>query len=93
MTYDEVVAQVVELLRRDKRVAYRVLKRRFTLDDEYIEDLKADLIKAKRLAGDEDGEVLVWVGKGSLESSVQSLVSGRAVQGSKFQVPSQDSEL
>ncbi len=62
MTYDEVLAQVVELRRRDKRVAYRVLKRRFTLDDEYVEDLKADLIKAKRLASDEEGEVLVWVG-------------------------------
>jgi class 3 adenylate cyclase len=55
---------VVELLQREKRVAYRVLKRRFGLDDEYVDDLKADLIKAKRLALDEDGEVLVWVGKG-----------------------------
>jgi hypothetical protein len=63
MTYDEVLAQVVELLQRDNRVAYRALKRRFGLDDEYIDDLKADLIKAKRLAMDEDGEVLVWVGK------------------------------
>jgi hypothetical protein len=45
-------------------VAYRVLKRRFALDDEYIEDLKADLIDAKRLAADEDGKVLVWVSEG-----------------------------
>jgi hypothetical protein len=62
MTFDEVLAEVLELLRRDKRVAYRVLKRRFGLDDEYVEDLKADLIKAKRLARDEEGEVLVWTG-------------------------------
>src|SRR5262245_54240955 len=62
VTYDEVLAQVLELLQRDKRVAYRVLKRRFGLDDEYVDDLKADLIKAKRLAVDEDGEVLVWTG-------------------------------
>ena len=63
MTYDEVLTQVLDLLQRDQRVAYRVLKRRFDLDNEYIEDLKADLIKAKRLAADEEGEVLVWLGE------------------------------
>ena len=62
MTFDEVLAQVLELLQREGRVAYRALKRRFTLDDEYIEDLKADLIDAKRVAADEDGKVLVWTG-------------------------------
>ncbi len=62
MTYDEVLEQVLALLQRDKRVAYRVLKRRFSLDDEYVEDLKADLIDAKRLAADEDEKVLVWTG-------------------------------
>ena len=61
-TFDEILTQVLALLQRDGRVAYRVLKRRFALDDEYIEDLKADLIDAKRLAIDEDGKVLVWTG-------------------------------
>jgi class 3 adenylate cyclase/predicted ATPase len=64
-TFDEVLAQVLALLQRDGRVAYRVLKRRFALDEEYIEDLKADLIDAKRLAVDEEGKVLVWVGEGA----------------------------
>src|SRR5215470_12537591 len=73
MTFDEILAQVTELLQRETRVAYRVLKRRFSLDDEYIEDLKADLIDAKRVAVDEDGKVLVWAS--SLASSVQSLGS------------------
>jgi len=31
-TFDEVLAQVIDLLRREGRVAYRVLKRRFALD-------------------------------------------------------------
>src|SRR5215470_1730872 len=62
MTFEETLAQVRELLEREGRVAYRVLKRRFSIDDEYIEDLKADLIDAKRVAIDEDGKVLVWVG-------------------------------
>lgn len=75
MTYDEVLTQVLELLQRDQRVAYRVLKRRFGLDDAYVDDLKADLIKAKRLAIDEDGEVLVWAGHPAAVSSQLSVTS------------------
>src|SRR5215470_2854114 len=63
MTFDEVLAQVQELLQREKRVSYRGLKRRFALDDEYLEDLKEELIGAKRLAADEDGRFLVWRGE------------------------------
>ena len=62
-TFDEILTQVVELLQREGRVSYRALKRRFTLDDEYIEDLKDELIEAKRWAADEGGKVLVWVGR------------------------------
>jgi class 3 adenylate cyclase len=61
-TFAEIRAQVLTLLEEEGRVAYRVLKRQFALDDEYIEDLKADLIDAKRVAVDEDGKVLVWTG-------------------------------
>src|SRR5437660_7334967 len=60
MTFDEVLAQVLDLLQRQGRVSYRALKRRFALDDEYLEDLKAELIDAQRLAVDEEGKVLVW---------------------------------
>jgi class 3 adenylate cyclase/tetratricopeptide (TPR) repeat protein len=63
MEFDEVLAQAVDLLRREKRVSYRALKRRFSLDDEYLEDLKDEIIKAKKLAADEDGSVLVWTGQ------------------------------
>ena len=62
MTFDELLAQVLELLQREQRLSYRALKRRFALDDEYLEDLKAELVEAKRLAIDEDGKVLVWTG-------------------------------
>jgi hypothetical protein len=40
-TFDEILTQVLALLQREGRVAYRVLKRRFALDDEYLEDIKA----------------------------------------------------
>ena len=62
MTFDEALEQVRKLLQSKGRVAYRALKRRFDLDDEYLEDLKAELIDAEQVARDEDGKVLVWVG-------------------------------
>src|SRR5262245_44312368 len=62
MDYEELVAKVIELLQREKRVPYRALKRRFDLDDDYIEDLKIDLIEAKWLATDEHDRILVWIG-------------------------------
>src|SRR5215471_15340671 len=62
MDYDAVLAQVLKLLQREKRLSYRILKRRFGLDDNDLEDLKEDLIYAKKLAVDEDGRVLVWTG-------------------------------
>ena len=62
MTFDEVLTNVIDLLQRQGRVSYRALKRRFDLDDDYLEDLKDEIIKAQRLAVDEGGEVLVWVG-------------------------------
>ena len=93
MTFDEILAQVQELLQREQRVSYRGLKRRFALDDEYIEDLKEELIGAKRIAADEDGRFLVWTSRDSLASSVQSPGSTQVqdpeskVQGQKAQTP------
>jgi hypothetical protein len=62
MTFDDILAQVLELLQREKRVSYRALKRRFELDDNYLEDVKDELIHAKKLAVDEENRVLVWAG-------------------------------
>src|SRR5215813_12224974 len=69
MDYEELVAKVIELLQREKRVPYRSLKRRFELDDDYIEDLKIDLIEAKRLAVDENDRILVWIGDAQAATS------------------------
>src|SRR5262249_3484608 len=35
MTFDEILAQIIDLLKRQGRVSYRALKMRFNLDDEY----------------------------------------------------------
>ena len=72
MEFDEILARVLELLQRQGRISYGALKRRFHLDDEYLQDLKDELIDAQRVAVDEDGKVLVWAGSSSLESRVQS---------------------
>src|SRR5215831_19428551 len=60
MDFYDVLDRVVDLLRRRNRVTYRALKLQFKLDDEALEILKDELLKAQRLAVDEAGEVLVW---------------------------------
>ena len=62
MTFDELLAQVLDLLQRQGRVSYGALKRRFDLDDAYLEDLKTEIIEAQRLAVDELCRILVWTG-------------------------------
>ena len=75
MTFDEVLAQVKALLQQQKRVSYRGIKRRFTLDDEYVEDLKEELIGALRLATDEDGRYLVWTGAAPVSNTERPVAS------------------
>src|SRR6266566_3952892 len=62
MTFDDILAQVLDLLQRDGRVSYRALKVRFQLDDDLLEAVKDELIYAKKLAVDEENHVLVWTG-------------------------------
>jgi hypothetical protein len=44
MTFDEVLAQVLDILQRQGRVSYGALQRRFALDDAYLADLKTELM-------------------------------------------------
>jgi predicted ATPase/class 3 adenylate cyclase len=62
MDFYSLLDEVLELLRRRGRVTYRALKRQFHLDNDILDDLKEELIKAQRVAVDENGDVLVWVG-------------------------------
>ena len=64
MTFDEILEQVIALLKRQGRVSYRALKMRFEeIDDEYLDVLKEELIDAQQLATDEDGRIMVWAGE------------------------------
>ena len=62
MHFEEILDQAIAMLQRRGRVTYRALKRQFNLDEAFLEDLTVELIKGQRLARDEDGEVLVWIG-------------------------------
>src|SRR5215207_6501960 len=94
MTFDELLTSVVDLLRRQGRMSYGALKRRFDLDDAYLQDLKDELIGAQRIAADENGKVLVWTGRegqGETEKRRKSFRSSESSQPAA--PPTLDSEL
>jgi class 3 adenylate cyclase len=79
VTFDDILAQVITLLKRQGRVSYPALKIRFSLDDEYLEALKAEIIEAQQLARDENGRVLVWAGN-TAEISAAASPAAQATQ-------------
>ncbi len=75
MDFYAMLDQVVALLRQRGRATYRALKLQFQLDEEQLETLKEELIGAQRLAADEDGRFLVWVGGTPLSSAPAPVAS------------------
>src|SRR4029434_3896879 len=61
MTFDEILEHVIALMKRQGRVSYPALKIRFSLDDEYLEALKAELLYVHPVRVD-DGRGLLWTG-------------------------------
>src|SRR5215475_13824289 len=61
MTFDDVLTQIIDLLKRQGRVSYPALKVRFSLNDEYLEALKAELLYVHPVR-DDDGRGLLWTG-------------------------------
>ena len=76
MTFEEILAQVIEVLQREGRISYRALQRRFDLDDAYLEDVKVELIEAKQLARDENGRILVWAAQAATTASLTTAQEG-----------------
>jgi class 3 adenylate cyclase/tetratricopeptide (TPR) repeat protein len=68
VTFKEVLAHVIDWLQQDQRISYRALKRQFALDDDYLEDLKVELIEVRQVALDQDGKMLVWKGTAAAEA-------------------------
>jgi class 3 adenylate cyclase/tetratricopeptide (TPR) repeat protein len=61
MTFDDILDQIITLLKRQGRVSYSALKRRFDLDDDYLKDLKDEILYVHPVIDDE-GRGLVWTG-------------------------------
>src|SRR4029453_12805938 len=68
MTFEEILDQAIDMLRRRGRVTYRALKLQFQLDDDTLDVLKDEAIYGQQLAVDEEGRVLVWVGPPTVSS-------------------------
>ena len=62
MEFYDVVGHVLELLQRQKRVSYRALKLQFRIDDDYIEDVKEELLYAHQSSVQTDDRGLIWTG-------------------------------
>jgi class 3 adenylate cyclase/predicted ATPase len=62
MSFYDQLDKIIEILRQRGRVSYRALKREFDLDEALLEDFKVELVDVQRLARDERGTVLVWIG-------------------------------
>ena len=87
MTFDDLLAQIQELLQREQRLSYRVLKVRFELDDDHLTALKEELIYAKRLAVDEDGRVLVWAGAADMAAAPSPRLASQRPTSSGVSLP------
>jgi len=66
MTFDEVLEQALEMLRRRGRVSYRALKAQFHLDDDLLDVLKEEIVAVHQLGRDQGGTMLVWTGDTAL---------------------------
>jgi Adenylate and Guanylate cyclase catalytic domain len=60
MTFEEIVDQAIEMVRRRGRVTYRMLKRQFELDDASLEDLKDEILYTQSQIVDDEGRGFVW---------------------------------
>jgi hypothetical protein len=61
MSFFDYVALVAMLLQREGRLTYRALQREFGFDAAWLDDMRRELI-FRRIARDEQGEGLVWMG-------------------------------
>src|SRR5262245_37854010 len=80
MTFDDMLAHVMTLLQRQGRVSYGALKRRFDLDEAYLEDLKGEIlyVYASEVEADERG--FTWTGANAALQAPTSPSDQTAVQ-------------
>src|ERR687888_415034 len=62
MTFEEILDNAIAMLQRRGRLTYSTLKRQFQLDEDALNDLKAELLYAHPEVRDDAGRGLVWTG-------------------------------
>jgi hypothetical protein len=60
VTFEEILNEAVAMLQRQSRVSYRALKRQFDLDDDYLEDLKNEILYTQSLVLEDGERGLIW---------------------------------
>ncbi len=63
MTFEEIVDQAIEMVRRRGQVSYQMLKRQFDLDDTSCEDLKDEILYSQSQIVDDEGRGFAWAGE------------------------------
>ena len=62
MTFDDILEQIITLLKRQGRVSYSALRRRFEIDDAYLNDLKDEILYVHESEARADERGLAWTG-------------------------------
>ncbi len=72
MTFEEILQQIVDILKDRGRVSYRALKRQFEVDDHYLKDLKEELLYAYSQVSEDGSRGLSWTDESSVTSTTPS---------------------
>src|SRR4051812_36101202 len=71
MKFSAMVGQVLDLLQRQGRVSYRMLKREFDLEDDIFADLKEELLYSHAQQIQEEGPGIVWIGNAEEDKGIK----------------------
>jgi len=69
VAFQDVLRKTVKWLEQDKRIAYTAIKRQFSVDDNYLNDLKKAIIYTFPQSVEDDGHGLIWISESKLIDS------------------------
>jgi class 3 adenylate cyclase/tetratricopeptide (TPR) repeat protein len=75
MTFEEILDHAIAMLQRRGRLTYSTLKRQFQLDEDTLNDLKAELLYAHPEVRDDAGRGLVWTGDPGLPPAAHAALA------------------
>ena len=69
--FDALIDRACTIFKGEGRVSHRALKRKLEIGDDLFEDIRVELVKAKRWVIEENGETLVWQIKQNDETRIE----------------------